>query len=188
MSETIDINVEVKDCTTLLKSLLEFQRNIRPVGKNSVNHFFNNSKYVDINKLLEKVLPELNKVDLLLVQEPGFNNGNVTLKTSIYHVNGESISSTAETCIVKKDPQAVCGAITYLRRYAIQSFLCLQAADDDGESTMDRGPAKEDVIAFLKVKNLLSKDIKDFVTANYRPKISALDLTGTEWTELKETI
>jgi hypothetical protein len=43
--------------------------------------------------------------------------------------------------MVKQDPQAAGSAITYARRYALQSIAGVPSEDDDGQSSMGKGPA-----------------------------------------------
>jgi hypothetical protein len=68
--------------------------------------------------------------------------------TRLMHSSGEWIESEYTLPIVKKDPQSVGSAITYARRYALQSISGLPTADDDAEIAMgrniDASPAKRE--------------------------------------------
>lgn len=110
----------------LLQSLSKVKANLGKMSKDSVNPFFK-SKYFDVNQLLEHVEPLLQENGLLLLQP--IQDGKV--KSIIYLIEtGENIFSEIEI----KDlgnPQNVGSAITYYRRYTLQSLLGLQAEDDD---------------------------------------------------------
>jgi hypothetical protein len=60
---------------------------------------------------------------------------------------------------VKKDPQASGSAITYARRYALQSIAGIPTADDDAESAMLRGDDKKVVTddQIIAIKKLLDE-------------------------------
>ena len=61
------------------------------------------------------------------------------LTTTLLHDSGQMLSSTVATPMGKKqDAQAVGSAITYLRRYALQSIMGLPVEDDDGNAASRR--------------------------------------------------
>lgn len=95
------------------------------ISKDSNNPFFK-SKYFDINSLLMHVEPIIQKNGLLLLQP--IQDGLV--KSIIYDTNGFSIESGINLTGIT-DPQKLGSAITYFRRYTLQSLLALQAEDDD---------------------------------------------------------
>ena len=95
------------------------------ISKDSSNPFFK-SKYFDINSLLLHVEPIIQKNGLLLLQP--IQDGLV--KSIIFDTNGFSIESGIALPELN-DPQKLGSAITYYRRYTLQSLLALQAEDDD---------------------------------------------------------
>ena len=95
------------------------------ISKDSNNPFFK-SKYFDINSLLMHVEPIIQKNGLLLLQPIQDN----LVKSIIYDTNGFSIESGINLTGIT-DPQKLGSAITYFRRYTLQSLLALQAEDDD---------------------------------------------------------
>lgn len=114
----------------LYAKLLLVQKELGAIKKGEDNPFFK-SKYFDINALAEHVKPLLSEHGLVLIQPLGFLNSYTTLKTILVDVeSGESLET--ETILPDgSDPQKMGSAITYFRRYAIQSLLFLQAEDDD---------------------------------------------------------
>jgi hypothetical protein len=110
----------------LYLKLAEVKREVGKVSKNSTNPHFKNT-YADLNALIDAVEPILLEKGLLMLQP--IQNGNVT--TII--IDCES-SETIESSIllpVLQDPQKLGSAISYFRRYTLQSLLSLQAIDDD---------------------------------------------------------
>lgn len=111
----------------LLKALSNVKKEVGKLSKTETNPFFK-SKYFDINSLIEQVEPLLEKYGLLLLQP--ILNGVVT--SEIWHVEtGLKVSSEINLGSIL-DPQKLGSAITYYRRYTLQSLLGLQAEDDDG--------------------------------------------------------
>lgn len=118
--------------------LLEIQKEIGGIKKDSTNPFYK-SKYFDINSLLEQVKPILNKHGVILLQGLTNINGKLALETSLISVEKSGTVSTWADLVRTicplpdiQDPQKIGSAITYFRRYALQSLLALEAEDDDG--------------------------------------------------------
>ncbi len=120
-----------------MDKILKIQSEIGVLSKTETNPFFK-SKYLDINGLLAQLLPLLEKYQLIVIQPLSNINGKPSLKTGIYSLKGDG-SILCELCVNEiplpdlQDPQKMGSAITYYRRYALQSLFLLQAQDDDGE-------------------------------------------------------
>jgi hypothetical protein len=115
--------------TNVLKALLSAKQEIGKVAKNAKNPHFKNT-YADINALLEAVEPILLDKGLLLIQP--INDGKVS--TIIIHAeSGEQMESSIDLPQLN-NPQQMGSAITYYRRYTLQSLLSLQAEDDDANT------------------------------------------------------
>ncbi len=118
--------------STIFIKLLEAQKEIGAIKRDNENSFFKGHKYFDINAILREVKPILNKHGLVLIQALdiiGDKNGLSTVL--IDSTSGEKIQSGILLPTFAK-PQEMGSAITYFRRYAIQSLLALEAEDDDG--------------------------------------------------------
>jgi len=115
-----------------MNKLLELQKALKPIKKDSTNPHFKNT-YFDINTVLEVVLPELNKLDLCLAQPILVIDGKNVLTTVILDNETQLIGSQILLPDLQ-DPQKLGGAITYYRRYAIVCLLGLEAEDDDGNT------------------------------------------------------
>ena len=120
----------------ILKKLLALQGEVGAISKDETNPFFK-SKYFDINGLLEHVKPILTKHGLVVLQPIDYKNFGIGVSgvTTIIvdSESGEQIESFMPLPEIA-DPQKMGGAITYYRRYSLQSLLCLQAEDDDGNA------------------------------------------------------
>jgi hypothetical protein len=136
----------------ILKKLLAVQKEIHAIKKDSKNPFFK-SNYFDINSLIQELKPLLNEQGIVVLQPLANVAGRPAIETIVFDAeSGESISNI--TVIPDNaDSQKMGSAITYFRRYALQSFFFLQAEDDDG-NTAKPAPTK-------KAKTYLNDETSD---------------------------
>jgi hypothetical protein len=150
----------------LLKALSNVKKEVGSLSKTETNPFFK-SKYFDINSLIQQVDPLLEKYGLLLLQP--IENGNVISK--IYHV--ETAESVSSSIILPNlnDPQKLGSAITYYRRYTLQSLLGLQAEDDDANKASQASKPQQSVQAVkqaAKQENLDKAKLGNFTIAQVK--------------------
>ena len=115
------------------------QTEVGAISKDSKNPFFK-SKYFDINSLIAHVQPLLEQNGLLLLQ-PIKDQRQMSIIVDVE--SGDSVESGIDLPTLT-DPQKLGSAITYYRRYTLQSLLGLQAEDDDANlasQKTDRKPA-----------------------------------------------
>ena len=113
---------------TIYAKLHDAKLEIGKVAKNAKNPHFKNT-YADLNALLEAVEPILLEKGLLLLQP--IKEARV-FSIIIDASSSESIESYIDLP-TGATPQGMGSAITYFRRYTLQSLLSLQAVDDDGQ-------------------------------------------------------
>jgi len=120
---------------SIYKQLFEAKKEIGKISKDSTNPFFK-SKYFDVNSLLEHVEPILEKHGLLLLQP--IREGRVCTQIICVECEDEEtyIVESSITLPNIQDAQKLGSAITYYRRYTLQSLLGLQAEDDDGNKAV----------------------------------------------------
>jgi hypothetical protein len=113
---------------------------IGKVAKTATNPHFKKS-YADLNSLIEAVEPILLEKGLLLLQP--IKEARV-FSIIIDASSSESIESYIDLP-TGATPQGMGSAITYYRRYTLQSLLSLQAVDDDGHTASQpvKQPKKE---------------------------------------------
>jgi hypothetical protein len=120
--------------TTIFQKLLKVQAEIAPIKKTEKNPFFN-SKFFDINGILEILKPVLTAHGLVLTQPMGIIEGRNVLETWLSDgETGETLKSIIYLPEVS-DPQKFGAAVTYYRRYMVQSLLSLQGEDDDANAS-----------------------------------------------------
>lgn len=122
---------------TLHTKLLEIQKKMMKYGKTASNPFFK-SKYLTLDHLLERLLPELNTLEILVMH---------------YTENNEVVTSISdwETVMLSRfpignvsDPQKIGSAITYAKRYNLwQLFNIVTDDDDDGNKASVKTDEKD---------------------------------------------
>jgi len=116
--------------------LLELQKRIKAIKKDSENPYFK-SAYFDINTLLAEIKPILNELGLLVLQPITYREGKNILKTQIID-DGKVIADSEIALPDIQDQQKLGSAITYYRRYSLQSLLSLEAEDDDANTASNK--------------------------------------------------
>ena len=119
----------------LAQRLFLFQGEIEAITKDATNPYFK-SKYFDINSLLAEIKPILQKHGVVILQPLTTVGERSVLRTIIF--SADDVNDAIESTVYLPeniDPQKMGSAITYFRRYALQSLLLLQAEDADGEQT-----------------------------------------------------
>lgn len=115
---------------TITPAFLKAQMKIESVIKDATNPFFR-SKYADLTSVISACKEQLNANGISILQPID----GMTVETILVHSSGEWFSSsTPIVCKAENDPQALGSAITYAKRYGLQSMVLLPAEDDDGNS------------------------------------------------------
>lgn len=99
-----------------------------------------NYKYFDINQLIEKLEPILEKEELVIMQPLTNVGGRPAIETQVYSEDEEY--KTTITLPDLDDPQKMGSAVTYYRRYSLVSLFFLRAEDDDGAKAKPKPAAK----------------------------------------------
>jgi hypothetical protein len=133
-------------------ALLMAQTKIGAASKDAANPFFK-SRYADLGAVMEACKEALNEQKVCVLQPVGHDEHSQYVETILLHASGQFISDRMRieppmkmilpknnefTPFLAPDPQAQGSAITYARRYALQSMLFIPAEDDDGEGAMNR--------------------------------------------------
>lgn len=115
---------------TLHERLFNLQNEIGTLSKDKTNAFFK-QEYLSLAGLIQHLRPLLEKNGLILSQ-PIIKNAVVTILSDL---EGNHLSSKLKLPTID-NPQKIGSAITYYRRYTLQSLLAIQAQDDDGEESL----------------------------------------------------
>lgn len=120
----------------LATALLKAQKEIGSAKKGSVNPFFH-SKYADLGSVMEACKESLNNNGITVLQPVGHDEHGDYVETILLHESGEYISDKMRL-IQTADAQKQGSAITYARRYSLQSLVFIPSEDDDGNKAVSR--------------------------------------------------
>lgn len=119
-------------------AFVKAQASMENATKGSANPFFK-SKFADLNAIREACTPPLNEQGISILQPTTVVEGKHYIETILLHESGEYLSGLYEIVVAKaNDPQSLGAAISYARRYGLQSMVSVGAEDDDGESANGR--------------------------------------------------
>lgn len=107
--------------------------------KGASNPFFK-SKYADLGSVIQAVKAPFAAHGLSYVQFPVSGESSVGVTTRLMHSSGEWLEQDYFIPLGKMDAQAAGSAITYARRYALQSIAGIPAEDDDGNAATQAAP------------------------------------------------
>jgi hypothetical protein len=123
----------------LASALFAIQGEITKVSKGGKNPHFG-STYTTLVELVEALNPLFQKYDLLFSQVMDSEGGRTGLRTILMHVpTGEKIEGLA-LFPDGLNAQQTGSAVTYFRRYGIQSMLGVVSEDDDGNAASRPNP------------------------------------------------
>ncbi len=112
-------------------AMAKFQAEVKNPANTAVNPFLKN-KYAPLSEVLNTVRPILGKYGLSIIQNAYTSDTVVYVATTLLHSSGEWIEFEPLAIQAEKGTaQAIGGAITYGRRYAISAILGISSEDDD---------------------------------------------------------
>lgn len=128
----------------LTKALSSAQGEIKGAAKDANNPHFR-SQYADLQSVWDAIRGPLTKNGLMVTQHPSVSfdgeGAVVDVLTLLSHTSDQWVESILSMPLPNPTPQAIGSAITYARRYALQSVVGVAPMDDDGEAAEGRGGA-----------------------------------------------
>jgi hypothetical protein len=130
-----DVIDELPD-DTLHTAMARAFAEIEAATKDSTNPHFR-SKYADLASVIEAVKPALINNGLFFTQRPHPADDGVSVETFVHHRNGEMLSlGILYMPANKRDPQGFGSALTYCKRYGLQTAFGVPTEDDDGNAAV----------------------------------------------------
>jgi hypothetical protein len=141
--------------SSIAPALVKAQAAMGVAHKSATNPHFK-SKYADLPAIVEAVKGPLNETGITFLQGVTGDSTGVMVTTRLLHVSGEWIEATIYMPVTQSTPQAFGSAITYCRRYGLQSLVGLPADDDDGNagSVLTEKLALSNIAAAKSLANL----------------------------------
>jgi len=142
---------------SLAAALNKAQAEMSGAKKSAKNPFFK-SNYANLEEVINCVKEPFADNGLSFVQFPVSGDGVAGVETIIMHESGEFISGEFMLKCSKNDPQGMGSAITYARRYGLQSACGVPSEDDDGNAASAKKPAMTAMTASNKINDAKTVD------------------------------
>ena len=151
----------------LIKSLTEVKKVLSPLQKDRKGSIFKNAPAISwssLEAIQEHITPILAQNGLVVIHQ--IENDGTSLKTSIYHVSGESISSSFPL-VTNVDQKNYGSQLTYAKRYQVLCLLDLPTTEkatsvaDVGFKTYETitNKQKQDLVALAKSRGLTTPPV-----------------------------
>ncbi len=121
----------------LAGALSKAQSEMSGAKKSAKNPFFK-SNYANLEEVINCIKDPFANHGLSFLQFPVSADGFAGVETTIMHESGEWVSNEFMLKCAKNDPQGMGSAITYARRYGLQSAVGLPSEDDDSNAATKR--------------------------------------------------
>lgn len=136
------MNAQSKIEPSLIGALAAALPELESAKKNKANPAFK-SKYADLAAVIEAIEP-VTKHGLWYRQHTHENENGVQVETFYIHTSGEQMSAgTVFMPATKKDAQGFGSALTYARRYGLQTAFGLATEDDDGNAAVKASQSRQ---------------------------------------------
>lgn len=143
------------EATSIVGALAKALPELESAKKNKANPAFK-SKYADLAAVIEALEP-IKAHGLWYRQHVHDSADGVMIETIYLHDSGETLSAgTLFMPAAKRDAQGFGSALTYARRYALQTAFGLATEDDDGNAAVKASkPAVIDNAAWAELVQLV---------------------------------
>ena len=155
----------------LASALSKAQAEMSGAKKKATNPYFK-SRYSNMNAVVDAIRIPFCDNGLSYSQFPLFDAGCVGVETILMHTSGEWISSILMLPMTKQDPQAAGSAITYARRYSLQSIAGIPSEDDDGNHASK--PAKKPTVNLVEIAKECGWGIDQVISSFNNPSIKTV--------------
>jgi hypothetical protein len=165
---------------------------IEAATKSATNPHFK-SKYADLGAVIDAVKPPLIKYGLFFTQRCHPSEGGVCVETVLHYRDGDSMPlGQLFVPANKNDAQGFGSALTYARRYALQTAFGVPTEDDDGNAAASRmGPLRTGTERFTPHGRAIADGAKEVID-NCKRRFPAWWETGegmpAEFVPLKKLI
>lgn len=158
--------------------LLALQKENITVTRDGKNPHFK-SKYATLNEVLDKVKEPLNKLGILIIQEPTVEG----LKTRFIDTEDNTEVSSLMPYVGIENAQKVLACNTYYRRGSLVSLLGLEDEDDDGNTAS--APVKAKSAFDLALEAIKKTSVDSELTKLEKQVTASTKLTPDEKEELR---
>jgi hypothetical protein len=130
----------------LAAALAKAQGAFKAAVKDSANIHLK-TRYADLASVWGACREALAANGLAVIQDPSFEDGVVTVVTTLLHTSGQWWESILRATPAQGTPQGIGTVITYLRRYGLSSVIGIAPDDDDDANAASASQIAEQMSA-----------------------------------------
>ena len=130
--DTPDATPPLPSTGKIVAALSKARPRFEDVKKNRENSHLK-SRYANLAAVISATAPALAENGVVVVQSPEPQGAGWCLVTTLRHESGEFLTSALPLVVSPADAQKFGSALTYMRRYALQSMLNISAEEDDDD-------------------------------------------------------
>jgi hypothetical protein len=161
LSQKIELSTSIAE---LSKALSAAQGEVGKASKDKTNPHFR-SKYADLEAVWDACREPLSKNNLAVMQLPTTTGADVSVTTIMSHCSGEWVKFTLTIKASKLDAHGIGSAITYGRRFSLQSLVGIAPEDDDGNAAAVSQPDTRSAAALVQYPYNGSDKQKQFLNS-----------------------
>jgi len=136
------VNAPANIQPSIVSALAAALPELESAKKNKANPAFK-SKYADLAAVIDALEP-IRKHGLWYLQRAIENENGAQIETIYIHTSGETLSAgTTFMPATKKDAQGFGSALSYCRRYGLQTAFGLATEDDDGNAAVKASQSRQ---------------------------------------------
>jgi hypothetical protein len=136
------VNAPANIQPSIISALAAALPELESAKKNKANPAFK-SKYADLAAVIDALEP-IRKHGLWYIQRAIENENGAQIETIYIHTSGETLSAgTTFMPATKKDAQGFGSALSYCRRYGLQTAFGLATEDDDGNAAVKASQSRQ---------------------------------------------
>lgn len=162
----------------IIPALLKANQQLKNPPANKENPFYE-SRYTPLDFLTDHIKHVINPLDLFITQNTEFKDQLLYVITRLYHVSGQWIENEV-SLPAGKDAQKQGSAITYGRRYGLNTMFNLASdMDDDGNEIVD------------KIKSMPIDVRQLFIDKGYTKRdsvVTACESLNYDWKKIKKKL
>ena len=129
-----------EDYTEACAAFVKAQSAFDPFSFDKENPHYH-SRYASLGTILKATVPALNKNGIAVTTRTRISSEQIVVETFLVHKGKAFVRAEWPAGKVNTPPQQLGSALTYARRYTLQSVLGVAAEDDDDGNATTRTPA-----------------------------------------------
>lgn len=160
LSIDFDGFIHTENIDKISSAISKAQMDITNPKKSTLNPYFK-SKYSNLSDIINVIRLPLAINEIAVMQAPYTPIDGIGVETLLSHSSGQWIKFRFKVKPPKNDIQTIGSLISYIKRFALSSALCISGEDEDDDGNIGSGKDKKDEKITKEQMNLLNSLVKE---------------------------